>query len=104
METVGALVDCGAALAIGLILGYRWTLGPPWHLIAGLIVGEIFAITYFAIAICVGRTWPDMLEARLVGMIFMGLVIVAGLCGVLGAWFGYRKSLGRGLFRDRGFP
>lgn len=104
METVGALVDCGAALAIGLILGYRWTLGAPWHLVAGVIVGEVCAVTYFAIAIWAGRNWPGMLEARLVGMIFMGLVICAGLCGALGTWFGYRKSQGRGLFRDRGFP
>jgi hypothetical protein len=98
VETIGALVDCGAALAVGLMLGYRWTLGPPWHLFAGLIMGELFAIIYFAVAIWAGRHWPGMLEARLVGILFMGLVIFAGLCGVLGAWFGYRKSLGRGLF------
>jgi hypothetical protein len=98
VETIGVLVDCGAALVSGLILGYRWTLGAPWHLIAGLIVGEIFAITYFAVAIWAGRHWPGMLEARLVGMSFMALVILAGLCGVLGAWFGYRKSAGRTLF------
>lgn len=104
METIGALVACGAALAFGFVLGYRWTLGPPWHLIAGLVVGEVCAVVYFAVANWAGRFWPDTLDARTVGLHFMGLVVVAGLCGALGAMFGYRKMMGRGLFRDRGFP
>ena len=98
METIGALVDCGAALAIGLVLGYRWTLGPPWHLIAGLVVGAVCAAVYFAVANWVGRASPDMLDARLVGVHFMVLIIAAPLAGAFGARFGYRKSLGRGLF------
>ena len=98
METVGALVGCGAALAIGLTLGYRWTLGPPWHLIAGFVVGEICAAAYFAVANWVGRASPGLLDAWLVGVNFMILVIAAPSSGVLGAWFGYRKSLRRGLF------
>ena len=98
METIGALVGCGAALAIGLVLGYRWTLGPPWHLIAGLVVGAVCAVVYFAIANWVGRAVPDMLDARQVGVHFMVLMIAAPLVGAFGASFGYRKSLGRGLF------
>jgi hypothetical protein len=98
VETIGALVGCGAALAIGLTLGYRWTLGPPWHLVAGLVVGEICAVVVFAAANFVGRAWPGVLEARSVGVHFMALMIVAPLAGALGASFGYRKSLGRGLF------
>lgn len=98
METIGALVACGAALVLGLVLGYRWTLGSPWHLFAGLILGEVFTAIYFALANWAGRFWPGALDPRLVGLNFMGLVIVAGLCGVLGAMFGYRKSTGRGLF------
>jgi hypothetical protein len=98
VETIGALVDCGAALALGFVLGYRWTLGPPWHLIAGFVVGEICAAVYFAAANWIGRAWPETLDARLVGMLFMAVVIVAGPSGLLGAWSGYRKSLGRGLF------
>ena len=98
METIGALIHCGAALAIGLVLGYRWTLGPPWHLIAGFVAGEVCAAVYFAVANWVGRAWPGMLDPRLVGVHFMILVIAAGSAGAFGAWFGYRKSLGRGLF------
>ena len=98
METIGALVDCGAALEIGLVLGYRWTLGPPWHLFAGLVVGAVCAAVYFAVANWVGRASPDMLNARLVGVHFMILMIAAPLVGAFGARFGYRKSLGHGLF------
>lgn len=98
METIGALVGCGAALAIGLVLGYRWTFGPPWHLIAGLLVGAVCAVVYFAVANWVGGASPDLLDARLVGVHFMVLMIAAPLIGAFGASFGYRKSLGRGLF------
>ncbi|HTE81121.1 MAG TPA: hypothetical protein VK634_10585 [Reyranella sp.] len=98
METIGALVGCGAALAIGLVLGYRWTLGPPWHLIAGLVVGAVCAAVYFAVANWVGRAVPGMLDAPQVGVHFMVLMIIAPLTGAFGASFGYRKSLGRGLF------
>jgi len=28
----------------------------------------------------------------------MALIVGAGLCGAIGAWFGYRKAIGRGLF------
>ncbi len=104
METIGAIVDCGAALALGFVLGLRWTLGQPWCVIAGLVVGEICAVVYFIVSIWVGRNWPGLLDARLVGLHFMLLVIVAALFGALGAWFGYRKSLGLGLFGGRRFP
>jgi len=98
VETIGALVDCGAALALGLTLGYRWTLGPPWHLIAALMVGGVCAAVYFALAIWVGRNLPGVLVPRLVGVHFMALMIVAPLVCAFGALFGYRKSLGRSLF------
>lgn len=98
METIGALVDCGAALIIGLVLGLRWTLGPPWHVIAGFVVGAICAAVYFVVANWVGRTMPGTLDARQVGVHFMLLIIAAPVAGGFGAWFGYRKSLGRGLF------
>jgi hypothetical protein len=98
VETIGALVACGAALVIGLVLGYRWTLGSPWHLIAGVLVGETCAAVYFGTSIWVGRNWPGVLDPRLVGLNFMALVIAAAFSGGFGAWFGYRKSMGRGLF------
>jgi hypothetical protein len=41
---------------------------------------------------------PGVLDARQVGVHFMVLMIAAPLFGAFGASFGYRKSLGRGLF------
>jgi hypothetical protein len=66
--------------------------------VAGLVVGEICAVVYFVVAICIGRAMPGTLDARQVGVHFMLLMIAAPLAGAFGAWFGYRKSLGRGLF------
>ena len=39
MEIIGAMVDCVAALALGFVLGYRWTLG-VWSLIMILAGAE----------------------------------------------------------------
>ena len=98
MESIGALVGCSVALAVGVVLGYRWTLGAPWHLIAGFVVGAICSAFFFAVANWMGRTFPGLLDPRQVGLHFLGLAIAAPFIGAFGAWFGYRKSLGRGLF------
>jgi hypothetical protein len=45
-----------------------------------------------------GRTWHGLLDPRLIGVHFMALIVGAGLCGAIGAWFGYRKAMGSGLF------
>ena len=98
VETIAAVVACGAALVFGFALGYRWTFGQPWGVIAGLVVGELCAIVYFGVSIWVGRNWSGVLDARTVGFHFIVLVVVAALLGALGAWFGHRKSTGLGLF------
>ena len=98
MEIIGALVGGGVALVIGLVLGFRWTLGPPWHLIAGLVAGGLCATVYFVIANWVGRTMPGLLDPRLVGLYFLALAVAAPVSGLFGAWFGYRKWMGRSLF------
>jgi Na+/proline symporter len=104
VETIGALVACGAALVFGIVLGYRWTVGQPWGVIAGLIVGEICAAVYFGASLWVGRNWPGVLDARTVGFHFMALVVLAALLGGAGSWFGHRKSMGGSLFQGSRFP
>jgi hypothetical protein len=42
--------------------------------------------------------WHGMLDPRVVGVHFMALVVAAGICGLIGAWFGYRKAMRGGLF------
>jgi hypothetical protein len=97
-ETVGAVVACVVVLVVAFVVGYRATFGQPWILLVGLLVGEITTGVYFGIANWIGRRMPGLLDARLVGVDFLVLVFAAGLCGVVGAWFGHRKSMGRGLF------
>jgi hypothetical protein len=104
VETVGALVACGAALVFGIVLGYRWTFGQPWGVIAGLVVGEICAVVYFMVSLWVGRNIPGVLDARTVGFHFMVLVVLAALLGGAGCWFGHRKSIGGSLFQRSRFP
>ena len=98
METVAAVVACGVALVLGLIAGLRIPVGQPWIVLVGLVVGEVCAAVYLGLANWAARMWHGMLDPRLVGVHFMVLVVAAGLCGAIGAWFGYRKAMGRGLF------
>jgi hypothetical protein len=98
LEAVGAVAAGVLALVVTFVVGYRATFGQPWVSLVGLVVGVVCAGVYFGVANWVGRTYPGMLDARLVGIDFLVLVFVAALCGLAGSWFGYRKSTGLGLF------
>jgi len=97
-EAVGAAGAGVLAFIVAFVVGYRATFGQPWISLAGLAIGEVGACVYFGVANYVGRSNPGLLDARLVGIYFLALVFAAGLCGVVGAWFGHRKSIGLGLF------
>jgi len=83
---------------VAFVVGHRATFGQPWISLVGLAIGEVCAGVYFLAANWVGRSSPGLLDARLVGIYLMALVFVAGLLGIVGAWFGHRKSIGLGLF------
>lgn len=97
-EAVGAVGAAVLAFAVAFAVGYRATFGQPWVSLAGLAIGEVCAGVYFGVANYIGRSHPGLLDARLVGLYFLALVFAAGLCGIVGAWFGHRKSMGLGLF------
>ena len=97
-EAVGALGAGVLAFVLAFVVGHRATFGQPWISLLGLVIGEVCAGVYFLAANWVGRNMPGMLDARLVGVDLMVLVIAAGLLGIVGAWFGHRKSIGLGLF------
>lgn len=97
-EAVGAAGAIVLALLVSFVVGYRATFGQPWISLVGLVIGEVCAGVYFLAANWVGRSTPGLLDARLIGVYFMALVFAAGLCGLVGAWFGHRKSIGLGLF------
>lgn len=98
VETVAAVVACGVALLLGVIAGLRVPLGQPWIVLVGLVVGEVCAGVYLGLANWAYGMWHGLVDPRAVGMHFMALVVAAGLSGAIGAWFGYRKAMGRGLF------
>jgi hypothetical protein len=98
VETAAAIVACAVALALGLIAGLRVPIGHPWIILVGVGVGEVCAGVYLSLANWAGRTWHGLLDPRPIGVHFMALIVGAGLCGAIGAWFGYRKAMGSGLF------
>jgi hypothetical protein len=98
LEVVGAVAAGVVALVLAFVAGYRATFGQPWIALVGLAIGEICAVVYFGVANWVGRTHVGLLDARLVGIYFLVLVFAAALCGLIGSWFGHRKSIGLGLF------
>jgi hypothetical protein len=98
VEAVGAILACGAAGSLGFFAGGHWAPGPLLGAFIGIPFGAVFAVVYFVLALWVGETWPQSLDAHLVGIISAVLVIAGGTCGGVGAVFGYRKSLGASLF------
>jgi len=98
VEAIGAIIACGAALAFGVFAGSRWAPGPVLGALMGFVVGTVVAPAYFIAALLVGAVRPQLLDAHRVGLLAMALVIAGALCGSIGAWFGYRKSLGAKLF------
>lgn len=98
LEAVGAVVAAVLALVVSYVAGNRAPVVQPLISLIGLAVGEVCAGVYLGVANWVGRGTPGMLDARLVGICFMALLFAAGLCGIVGAWFGHRKSMGLGLF------
>ena len=97
-EAVGAVGAGVLAFVVAFAVGYRATFDQPWVSLVGLAIGEVWAGVYFGVANYVGRSNPGLLDARLVGIYFLALVFAAGLCGIVGAWFGHRQSIGLGLF------
>ncbi len=98
METIAAIVACGVALVLGVIAGLRVPLGQPWIVLVGLVLGEVCAGVYLGLANWASRAWHGHLDPRAVGVHFMVLIVAGGLCGAIGAWFGYRKAMRGGLF------
>ena len=98
VETVAAAVACAVALVLGVIAGFRVPIGQPWIVLVGLVLGEVCAGIYLGLANWAARAGYGTLDPRAVGVHFMVLIVAAGLCGAIGAWFGYRKAMGRGLF------
>lgn len=98
METIGAIIACAVAGILGYSAGTRWAPSPFVGALMGMPVGALVAPAYFVLALVVGNVQPHLLDAHLIGLLSLALVIAGAVCGAIGAWFGYRKSLGASLF------
>jgi hypothetical protein len=98
VEILGAILACIAAGSLGFFAGGHWGPGPLAGAFLGIPLGALVAPLYFILALMIGETLPGALDARLIGLFSMGLVIAGATCGAIGAWFGYRKSMGARLF------
>lgn len=99
METVGAILASILAGLLGFCAGKRWAPTPSVGvLLFGIPMGAVAAGLYVASALFVAEAWPDLLDARSVGLHGLALLFIGAICGGLGAVFGYRKSLGARLF------
>ena len=98
METVGAIVACGAAAAFGYPAGMHWARDGAWCVLIGIVVGAACALGYLVALLWVGELFPHSLDGYGLGVRFLVLLPVVPLFAVPAAWFGYRKSLGISLF------
>jgi hypothetical protein len=98
VEFVAAILACAIAAMCGFIAGGRWAPGPIIGALMGIPIGLFFAAAYFTVALWVAQTWPHLLQAHRVGLCAAGVLLVGAILAAIGAWFGYRKSLGASLF------
>jgi hypothetical protein len=98
VEFVVAIMACILAAMCGIVAGGRWAPGPIIGALFGIPIGLFFSAAYFALALWVAQTWPHLLQAHRVGFCAAGVLVVGAILAAIGAWFGYRKSLGASLF------
>lgn len=94
METVFAVV-CGiVAFILGWLLGRELTLGPATAVLMGLVEGALCVGFYVLVSAWIGTTWPDLLDARVVGERLIVVAMAAPVLGALGSLWGFRRARG----------
>lgn len=92
METITALVACGAAFALSYYLGHARA---PTTLIAtmlGVVSGIGFAVAFFILTLVVTILLPDTFDARTLGIHFTRLLVLAPIGAAAIAAFAHRVS------------
>ena len=98
MESITALVACGAAFALSFYLGY----GRAPSLLAAAMLGAVsgigFAVIFFAMTIAVAGTLPGIFDARTLGqhLILLGMAAPLGAAAV--PMFAHRYAMSRSRF------
>lgn len=99
MESITALVTCGAAFAFSYYIGYGRAPSWPAALLLGATSGIGFAVLFFVITIAVAGTLPGIFDARTLGRHLILLVAVAPLGAAAVAVFAYRHAMSRLRFQ-----
>jgi hypothetical protein len=81
METVTALVAAGAAFGLSHLIGRSLTASFLMVALGGVLAGVSFAVLFFVSTVTVGHFMPHMFEPWLLGVHFIGLMVMAPLGG-----------------------
>ncbi|MSP74515.1 MAG: hypothetical protein EXR12_00120 [Rhodospirillaceae bacterium] len=92
METITALVACGAAFALSYYFGYGRAPTTFIAAVLGAISGIGFAIVFFALTLAVTILLPDTFDARTLGIHFARLLVLAPIGAAVIAAFSHRFS------------
>ena len=98
METAGGFLCCAVALVLGIYIGRRWASGAEWAVLVGFVIGAVCVAFYLIVTSSIGMLWPETLDAHVLGLHLIVVGMASPVCGALGALFGYRRSIGQGLF------
>lgn len=97
METILAVV-CGiVAFVVGWALGRELTLGPATAVLIGLVEGALCVGFFILVSSWIGTTWPDLLDARVVGEHLIVVAMASPVLGALGGLWGFRRARGMPL-------
>lgn len=77
METITALVACGAAFALSYYLGHSRAPTTFIAALLGAVNGIGFAVVFFALTLAVTILLPDTFDARTLGVHFTRLLVLA---------------------------
>ena len=92
MESITALVACGAAFALSYYFGYGRAPTMFIAAILGAVSGIGFAVAFFALTLAVTILLPDTFDARTLGFYFVRLLVLAPIGAAAIAVFAHRFS------------
>ena len=95
MESITALVACGAAFALSFYLGSGRAPSLLMTLLLGVAIGVCFAFIFFIMTVVVTVLLPGIFNARSLGVHLIVLLAVAPLGSAAVAVFARYYNLGR---------
>lgn len=92
MESITALVACGAAFALSYYFGYGRAPTTFIAAVLGAVSGIGFAVVFFALTLAVTIVLPGTFDGRTLGVYFVRLLVLAPIGAAVIAAFAHRFS------------